>query len=78
MEGQAHGARLATGSPRYSTARVLPHALLLHVFVCVFVFVTCSYLKCVRITATDGFPGVLSYERHQGFLSYQQEYEVSD
>jgi hypothetical protein len=38
--------------------------------------VPCSYLKCVRITATDGFPGVLSYERHQGFLSYQQEYEV--
>lgn len=35
------------------------------------------YLKCVRTTATDGFPGVLSYERQHGFMSYQQEYEVS-
>lgn len=35
----------------------------------------CRYLKCVRTTATDGYP-VLSYERHHGFLSYQQEYEV--
>jgi hypothetical protein len=34
------------------------------------------YLKCVRTTATDGFPGVLSYERQHGFMSYQQEYEV--
>lgn len=36
----------------------------------------CRYLKCVRTTASDGFPGVLSYERQHGFLSYQQEYEV--
>lgn len=30
----------------------------------------------MRTSASDGFPGVLSYERQQGFMSYQQEYEV--
>jgi hypothetical protein len=43
---------------------------------CQYILDVFRYLKCVRTTATDGFPGVFSYAQHHGFSSYQQEYEV--